>query len=184
MDAEQTRPFTLKDAEGETHEYECTRHKGDKGLPLASQIAALLVGPVITSLGPLALGAFGSMTGGGKITKAGMMVAILTDPKVRAGMDFAALSEAAKAAITGLPPETIYRILEYTNRDGKALVNGSTPTQAFNVGYAGNYMELGQAVFEVAKHNGFFPALGTFANAASTALAAMPATPGKPETST
>ena len=81
-----------------------------------------------------------------------------------------AAARAARQSLLTVSDETIWSVLRYTNRDGEPLISSKSgkPTGVFDEAYAGNYMELGRALFKVAQVNGFFPGLGTSENAPAT----------------
>ncbi len=165
--------FTLKDAAQQPHTYTVTRHRGSEGLPLVMQVSAFVVEPIAAGLGPMLLGAL-QASGGARGASKGtghVLRRILDNPEVLASLDLKALAGGVRVALLGLPVSSLYAILAVTNRDGKPLVAGGKATPAFDEAYAGNYIELGYALFEVAQYNGFFPELGTFVADAKKALA-------------
>lgn len=160
--------FTLKDAAGHEHEYEITAlHPGSEGQSLALHFAGLAIEPLITAAGPLLIGSFDAVSGGGKIGVKEIMSAVLDSPEVMDSIDLPAIGAAARRALGSLDAKSIASVLRYTNRDGLPLISDSgRPTGDYDAAFAGNYMELGRAVLEVGQRNGFFPALGTASSAA------------------
>lgn len=155
---------------GQTQLYTVTRHRGSEGMGICRQLLALVVEPLASGLGPVAAAAFA--------TKG---VGALDNPAVLAALDFGALSRGIKAALLGLPDALVLAVLRYTNRNGKPLVGpDGRATAAFDEAYAANYDELGAALWEVCRINGFFPGLDTFVSAARKALEASRETPAKP----
>lgn len=169
----QEHTFTCTDANGDEHHYDVAPHRGSEGAPLALMLLSLVVEPLATGAGPVAIQGLGKTKGKGKAA----LAELLTDPDLLAELDLAALSKGVRTAMLGLKPALLYNVLRYTNRDGKPLVsNALQPTSLYDAAYARNYMELGAALWEVAKWNGFFPALSTIADGARKAVAALPAT--------
>ena len=140
--------FTIGEAR-----YDVTLHRGSEGQRLALTLSALLVEPLATAVGPLLLGAVSGKRG---------LKGLLDDPTALDGLDLPAIGRAARASLVTLDDATIFAVLRYTNRNGQPLVHNGQPTGAYDSGYAGNYMELGQALWKVASINGFFPGLDTF----------------------
>ncbi len=159
--------FNLPDSSGVSHAYTLTRHRGSEGMPLCQQILGLVVEPLAAGAGPLVMGAVSK--GGAK--------GLLDSPAALEALDFGALARGVRSSLLSPPTPTVLALLRYTNRDGKPLVSDDgRATAAFDLAYAGNYMELGRAMWESCAHNGFFPGLDTFASVARQALAAMPET--------
>ena len=75
------------------------------------------------------------------------------------GLDLPGFGRDLKGALAGLNmPDLTRSILAYTLRDGKPLDKGVH----FSDAYAGNYAEMGMAVWKVAAINRFFGPLSTF----------------------
>lgn len=159
---------TILDASGASHVYTITRHRGSEGAPLCQHLLALVIEPIAAGAGPMVV----------RAVTAGGVKGLLENPEVLGALDFGALSRGIRSSLLSLPMPTVLAVLRYTNRDGKPLVadNGQA-TPAFDEAYAGNYTELGQALWGACSHNGFFPGLDTFGRVAKKALAAMRETP-------
>lgn len=166
----QTSTFSLQDAQGTSHVYECTRHRGSEGLPLAMLLGSLIVEPLAAAVGPVLTTTLESVSGQGD--KGAVLEAVLDNPDALKALDLPGVARAVQAAMVALPESTVYSLLRYTNRDGKPLVDQGRPSETFERAYPGNYMELLKALWEVARWNGFFPALGTFLSAAKKAAGA------------
>jgi hypothetical protein len=168
--------FHLTDRSGQKHGYTCAPHGGAEGFPLTIQIAGLVVEPLIAGMGPMFVSAFEQIEP--DKTKRGVIATVLDNPEVLKALDPEKLGRGLKTALTGLSEPMVYAVLKYTNRDGVALIGSDgRPTAAYNKAYARNYMELMYALWEVADHNGFFPELATFADAAKKAAEAAPEQP-------
>lgn len=167
--------FTLSDADGTPHTYTVQPHRGHQGAPLALQLLALVVEPLAVGAGPVIMDGLGRTKG----KPGGAIAQLLDDDQVLQSLDLEALARGVRTAMLGLRLQLMLDVLRYTNRDGKPLVTDALqPTGTFDVAFARNYQELGLALWEVARFNGFFPALSTIAGAARTAAAALPATRG------
>ena len=168
----QTKSFQIG-----SHTYEVTRHTGSEGLPFAIQLGALLVEPLAAAVGPLlpSLLEDAAEAGGGKEE---ILKRLLDNPEALASLDLGKVGVAVRQAVLSLPVSTLYGILAYTNRDGQPLVLGGRATPHFDLAYAGNYMELARALWEVARFNGFLPALDISSGGAKKAPAASPAPAG------
>ena len=154
------RRFELKSASGETAAYEYTLHPPREGWSLATRLSSRLIKPILSGLGPAVVAAVEAAPKGAAGSPQGLFAALLDDTSALEGLDFGRVAEGLEAAVTALDDATVYAVLRYTNRNGKALVTDSgKPTSEFDRAYAGNYMELARALWSVASGNGFLPGL-------------------------
>lgn len=139
--------------------YEYTLHPPREGWRLATRLSSRLIKPILSGLGPAVVAAVeGAPKGGG--SPQGLIKALLDDSAALEGLDFGRIAEGLEAAVQAVDDATLYDVLRYTNRDGKALVTDSgKPTSEFDRAFAGNYVELGRAFWSVASGNGFLPGL-------------------------
>lgn len=175
--------FILLDSRGNAHRYDVTLHRGSEGQMLALRLSALLLEPLAEAVGPVVLGSLeGVMQAveGGDNAGKKVLAAILDDPAILASIDASAVGRAAASSLRAIDEASIFNLLRYTNRDGEPLIDGRSgrPTVTYDTAYAGNYMELGRALWQVAQVNGFFPALGTSGGASKKASSRAPAQPG------
>jgi hypothetical protein len=168
--------FKLKDEDGGTHTYVVTRHGARKGSLLRARIAALVAEPIAALIYEAAKL--------GDIRKAVAVVVAslapdsdLTDPSARAELDRqraevlaivnpSALATAARNALISLPEDLIFALFEHVTRDGIPIgADGYEDT--FDLVYAGNYVELESALWEVVTYNRFLslPAIFSAAKA-------------------
>jgi hypothetical protein len=137
----QTFAFTLTDAQGQEHTYECAYHGPESGERLFLEITTLVIEPASALLGDDV--DFAAMLGG--------------DAKQAEGIDLSALAKAARSVLTGTDMKRLSDdLLKGAVRDGKDMADPVQRGQAF----VRNYTEKYRAAFEIAKANGFFPRLG------------------------
>lgn len=153
------RTFTLSHADGTQHQYVCQRHRGSAGLALCQKLSGAAIEPLVAGLGPVLLVLVKSLGIDG--LKSLSLEMVLDHPEILDAIHPEKLAVSMREALMSLQPGDAYSILEFTNRDGKPLANNGQATQSFDEAYAGNYLELARALWEVCTHNRFFPGLGT-----------------------
>lgn len=150
--------FTLSDTGGGSHDYEYTLHRPRDGWKLTTRLSSCLIRPILAGLGPAVVAAVETAPKG-----KGLIAGLIDSPEALAGLDFGKAAEGIEAAVRAVDEETLFAVLRYTNRDGRALVgDNGKPTEVFDEAYAGNYYELLRAFWSVASGNGFLPALDSF----------------------
>lgn len=155
--------FTCRDAAGEIHNYTCTRHRGSEGMGITLQLSSLVIEPLVTAAGPAIIQA---MREDG--------IKSLKDFDFET-LNFPMIASTLRQLLGRLPPQLIYECFRYTNRDNQPLVRPETsakPSAHFDEAFAGNYLEIAKAAWEVCEANGFFPGLDSLASVAEKALSA------------
>ena len=147
--------WVCKDKNGDEHQYWCHPFKASEGEGILGELLALL-GPTI---GSIAMSA--AMSDGEGIDRS-------------VDIDPAAVGAELRMAIRqGNLPGLRARLFAKTYRDGNALKKG----QHFDAAYAGNYLEMYAAQWEVLRVNGLFMGLGTFLSAGLAAIKDLAAEP-------
>lgn len=172
--------FKLKDADGAEHTYETTLHRTENGAPLTAWVTGNVIEALTLALGDVGIEATQKAAAKG-LTGWDAFKAIASDPEVLKKVDVGKVGKALSDVVIKLSVPRQLAVLKNTNRDGKPLVEDGKPTHMYSTAYPANYPELGQAVFQVCKVNGFFPALGALGDALKAALAATPSTPESEE---
>ena len=151
--------FTLVDIEGNPHEYLVPLFRVEQGAKLAGRLLACVSGP-FTSIGVAAAMGSGSTVDSNS-----------TADQVR------------QTFLSGAPADLLLDLVRGATRDSKLL---STPL-AMDDAYAGNYLELVEAAWEIIQGNGLLPLsrisfiadkLMGMAAAATTSTATPPAPAG------
>ena len=139
--------FKLADASGVVHEYTVVPHGATQGERIVLSLLSYLPEPLAVLLG--GLDGFDSID---DLKGADL-------PKLLEGLDLsqlgAAVGKALREAVAQIPTLRA-EILAHTMRDGKRITGAQ-----FDAAYQRNYLELGRALFEVCRFNGFFPGLST-----------------------
>lgn len=160
-----TYEFQVRGADDQLHTYVGTTIPPDAGgVELALHIYALAGEPLGEALG----GALAGLGGLGGLVEAYMTgglreLANLSVSEVLGGVELPRVIATLAQGLTRLPPDVIMRLLAHTSRDGHPLRDRAN----FNTAYRANYIELAQAVAQVAQHNGFFTFGGTSSSAES-----------------
>jgi len=152
--------LTLRASDGTEHAYTCTLHSADEGMPIALALMGKVARPVLEGIealarsGDLLTGLEGidlDAEGG-----AGKLLGLV------AGAELGGLGGALEAALATPGLEgLIYRVLQHTKRDGKALIGpNGRPTVEFMAAYQANYREALSAAVQVVRLNGFLPLPG------------------------
>lgn len=143
----QNHTFELNDGQGQAHRYTCALHPPSRdGVALALDLAALGLEPVAR----LAQGVL-------KDAKVESVQALLDDKTLFERLDLAKVGADLRAALLMPQAATLpRRLLSNTTRDGKDLGTDF----AFDEAYAGNYLELAKALWEVVRANRFLPLPG------------------------
>jgi hypothetical protein len=144
------RRLTLKDADGQPHEYVLLRHDAEKGLEICFVLLGHAAGAIVPLMEPLLSGevSIGAILSGNDAAA----------EKAFEGVD---LSKAA-AEIKGLllDPKSVGLVKDLvseTSRDGKPLRIPANFAEA----YRGNYFELLRLLWKVIEYNRFFPLSAT-----------------------
>lgn len=160
--------FELVGADGKRHVYRGTLHPAGEGMRIVARLAELGAEP-LAKLATQALategviGALGSLAKGAENKDPEADAAAMT--ALRAAVPKLKIDDAVRELrpLLADAPDLTAKIISKMWRDGKPLSDGTN----FDAAFAGNYVELGQAVWAVARANGFFPSLGTFSPSAS-----------------
>lgn len=133
-------PKTVQ-AEVKGHLYEVTLHPTEDGIPLAAEVMSYLAEPFARLID--------AWVQGQDDLENVELEDILRD------VDWSAVGSDVSKVLQkiALNPGLVKRLLKHTTRDGKGLEMPSV----FNEAYQGNYVELGLALFQVCKANGFLP---------------------------
>lgn len=142
--------FTLKDAEGNEHEYQMIAHAADEGEEIMWHLTAMAAGP----LGALLQSMIGELIVGER----SMTELLDTDPKTLfAGVDLAEVGKSLQPILASPTMRDLSaKLLRHTTRDGKALSDKMTRALA----YQRNYTEMHRALLEAIRFNRFFPVPG------------------------
>lgn len=154
--------FTLKDAQGQEHQYLCIPHKTSDGTKLCNRILAIAgepLGRVLSSN----LVTLIEMFQQGKIdvdSDADQLIGVLKDLDIDLG---SIVGDIARAVALAGDDKFFKELLKHTTRDGKQLTDPAN----YEPAYQANYAEQLQAVAKVIMINGFIPFLGAFSQIAS-----------------
>lgn len=130
--------FTLKDVDGEEHNYICTPHSTTE--------AASIILCLLSSFTELA-----AKVAGEAVKRQGMDVEleeVFRDPELLAEM-----GAAAQAGVARVPPAMLPSLFLHTKRDGQALRDKGN----YDAAFAGNHKEWFAAVYHIVAVNRFLP---------------------------
>jgi len=149
--------FVCNDSTGVGHNYACNPHLATEGISIISRLMQL-GGPAIANV---IQGIYSGLDKSKLTLDTEVSLGALSK-----GIDWDSLKigDAVQQFVNGLGStvdgaDLLKDILSQTTRDGKPL---SGPQGAsFDLAYRCNYVELGKAVWEVIRYNGFLPGVAT-----------------------
>ena len=166
MSQKHLHAFTIKDSDGEEHEYSTISHPPTEGMsilwtlialggePLA-RLAQSVIADALQAGGEEAADVIEVVEDEVKISD--RMMSIIGDIELNS-IDFTGAARDLRLVMSQLPlNELVHKLLKYTTRDGKPLTSKTNFDQA----YTANYFEMLNACWRVIASNGFLPQLVT-----------------------
>ena len=148
--ARRTFEFEATDCEGKFHKYRCEFHPFESdALPMAWKLMEMASEPIAKLLPSI-------FKAGGKLTSSNLKS--FMDEFDAANLDLESLVRDVGRMIAGNDMVALTKeLLKYAWRDGICLNTADARDDAFS----GKVQEVYTVVFQVIKHNNFFPSLGT-----------------------
>ncbi len=159
--------FTLKDRNGDEHEYIVMPHPATEGMALSAEVLGLLTPTLLSALGgalesdDLRTAVLGALGPGNGVSDRKKGVSDLL--KMASGVDWSKVGDDVGSMFRSPRFVPLMRqLLKYTSRGDSNGMRSLSNEADFEIAFAANYMEAYQAAWRVCVVNGFFPDLSGF----------------------